>query len=67
MRFRLILVEYPDARPPPPMGPNHKCCAMNIYWPKYFTAVFGEQMVPSYRMDPQGLQSTSLVDLDLLV
>ena len=35
--------------------------------PKYFTAVFGKQMGPSYRMDSQGPQSTSLVDLDLLV
>ena len=30
-------------------------------------AVFGKQMGPSYRMDFKGPQSTSLVDLDLLV
>ena len=49
------------------MGPNQKFCAMNTQGPKYFTAVFGKQMGPSHRMDPQGPQSTSLGDLDLLV
>ena len=34
---------------------------------EYFTTVFGKQMGPSNRMDSKGPQSTSFVDLDLLV
>ena len=49
------------------LGPNHECSAMNIQGPKDFTTVFGKQIGPSYRMDPQGPQSDSLEDLDLLV
>ena len=34
--------------PPPTVGPNHKCCAMNILGPKYLTAVFRKLMGPRY-------------------
>ena len=27
------------------VGPNHKCCAMNIEGPKYFTVVFGKHLL----------------------